>query len=208
MNRDPLPARILAMSLPYLSVLVGMYWLSNGLLAIALYMAGMGVWLLVVPGTKTKPSLRRGGRGAGITLAIVVFGAAGGALLHLLWPVLGLEPRWEFLRATLGLTGWRWPIFLLGFAIPNAILEEAVWRGRLAGTGRGLETGDLAFALYHALVLRYFLAWPWVLTAVVMLVLTAWVWRRVARATGGLLLPTLSHTAAATSLSLVLYLHS
>jgi len=208
MNRDPLPARVAAMLLPYLAVFIGIYRLSNGLLAILLYLAGMCLWLYAVPGRKAAPSLRHGGRGAGVTLAVVVFGAAGGALLHLLWPVLGLEPRWDFLRASLGLIGWRWSGFLLAFAIPNAILEEVVWRGHLAGTGRGIEPGDLAFALYHALVLRYFLSWPWVLGAVAGLVLAAWAWRRLARTTGGLLLPALSHASAATSLALVLYLHS
>jgi hypothetical protein len=207
MNRIPLPARIGTMLLPYAVVALGLYGLRQGLLAIALYDLGMAAWLLAVRRRGRPLALTRGKVEPGVLLGLLGLGAAAGPLLHLLWPVLSLDPGWEALRADAGLIGWRWSAFLLLFAVPNPVLEELVWRGSLGGDRRGPDASDLAFGLYHVLVLCYFVAWPWALLTGVALALAAWVWRRVAGASGGLLVPTLSHLAASLSLAFVLQRH-
>jgi len=195
------------MLLPYAAVVVGLYGLRQGFLAIVVYELGMLAWLLAMRGRSTRLPLGPGVVNAGVTLSLLVTGAAAGPLLHLLWPVLGLDTSWEALRAGAGLTGWRWSGFLFLFVFPNPILEELVWRGSLGEERRGPGVSDVAFSLYHVLVLGYFVAWMWALLGGVAICLAAWVWRRAARATNGIFLPILSHFATSASLGLTLYLH-
>lgn len=193
------------MVLPFLVVFFPLSQWRQGMLAILLYELGMTAWLLWDHGERGRPFEGRRGRAA-LWLAVIGMGVAAGPLLHFLWPYLGLDGRWDLLRAEYGLNGWRWSAFLILFAIPNPILEERVWRGHLGGTGLGVETADFAFALYHVAVLMVFVSRPWALLGGVVLLAAAWVWRWAAATSGGLLLPTLSHLAASIGIALVLIL--
>jgi len=195
------------MLLPYAAVAVGLYGFRQGLLAIVLYELGMLAWLLAMRGRSTRLPLGPGVVNPGVTLSLLVTGAAAGPLLHVLWPVLGLDTSWEALRSGVNLTGWRWSGFLLLFVFPNPVLEELVWRGSLGEERRGPAVSDATFSLYHVLVLGYFVGWAWALLGGIAIGLAAWTWRRTSRTTGGILLPILSHFAASVSLGLTLYLH-
>ena len=201
----PRPAptlRRLAPALPYAAVLVGLYGLSNAWAAVFLYQAGTIASVIAMRDTEWW----RRFRGWNPRWAVVFgsLGAAGGLLLHLLWPWLGLEDRLVFTLSQLGLSGNGWTLFLFYFALVNPWFEEILWRGYLAGSAPGPDAGDVFFAGYHALVLRYFLAWPWVLVATLMLLVAAWLWRRSAIRFGGLLLPLFSHVVGGLSIAWVL----
>ena len=82
------------------------------------------------------------------------------------------------------------------YALVNPVLEEVFWRGWLAPASRRLHWHDLAFAVYHGLVLFFFINPPWILLCVTILVGTAWIWRWMVRSWGGLVGPVGSHLAA------------
>ena len=137
-------------------------------------------------------------------IALALFGAAGGVLLHLLWPWLHLEERLLPALSELGVSEAVAPAFLFYFALLIPWTEELLWRDYLAGPSRKPDIGDLVFAGYHPLVLRLFLDWPWVVLATVILVAAGWLWRQLAARFGGLLLPVLSHVIADVSVVVVL----
>jgi membrane protease YdiL (CAAX protease family) len=192
---QPRPAPALARAapaLPYFAVLLGVYGFSSAWTALLLYQAGV-IALIVATGDSSWWRRFRGWN-TGWGIGFIFFGAGGGLLFHLLWPLLGLEDL-RFQLSQLGLSGAGVPIFLLYFAIVHPWLEELLWRDYLAGTSPLPEMRDLLFAGYHALVLRFFLEWYWVIVSVSILLGAAWIWRRLAIRFQGVLLPTISHLA-------------
>lgn len=201
----PRPAsnlRHLAGLTPYVAVLVGLYGFSSAWAAVLLYQAGTVAFMI---GIRDGAWWRRF-RGWNTRWAIVLalFGAAGGLLLHLLWPWLHVAERLRPALGELGVSSSGTAAFLLYFALLIPWTEELLWRSYLAGTSRRPNVGDVVFAGYHPLVLRYFLSWPWVVLATLILVLAGWLWRRLAARFDGLLLPVISHVIADVSVVAVL----
>ncbi|MCK4415082.1 MAG: hypothetical protein KAY32_16240 [Candidatus Eisenbacteria sp.] len=196
----------LAMTLPYAAVLIGLYWLGSAWVAILLYHAGMGIFLLRCGSSKQRPGLLQGwSAAAGTVLSVTCAGT--GPLLILLWPTAaGESHNISAILAAFGLHGGAWWLFAAYYVIVHPLLEEAFWRGAQFSGHRGVALGDVAFAGYHALVLQYFLSPPWVLASVVSLLFVAWIWRRVGARYGGLAIPVVSHAAAGLSTMLAAYI--
>lgn len=202
----------LALAIPYVAVLIGLYALRSAWLAILLYHAGILVCLL--PALSRNAS-RELARGWSLTAAapLLLASAASGPLLVLLWPAIALDS--EGLAVTLanfGLLGPAWWAFAGYYVTVHPALEELFWRSPARPRGRpvwdraGISWGDLAFTGYHALVLRFFVSPPWVLAILIILVLTALIWRRLATRYGGLAIPLLAHAIAGVSTLAAAYL--
>ena len=180
------------MALPYVAVVVGLDMARSGVLAYALYNAGMAVVLWKAGWLSRARQLLLGweGRIGGALLLGAVL-AVGAVLVT--WPawieLVVLRAR----LAAIGLEGTAWTALVWYHALANPWLEELYWRGLLADGRRGVSKGDIAFAGYHVLVLRHFITPGWQLTIFLLLVLTAWIWRRASRQVGGLLPAVVSH---------------
>jgi hypothetical protein len=186
-------------------VLLGLYVVRSAWVAFFLYHAGI---VALSFRDEAWKRLFRGWR-AGPALGAAAFGLSGGVLLFLLAPAAGVDAaRLGPPLARLGLTGGAWLGFVLYHALVNPWLEEAYWRGALGSADRRPALGDALFAGYHVPVLVLFLDRPWVVPSFLLLFTAAWVWRRMASSSGGLLLPALSHVAADTGIMAVAYLRS
>lgn len=180
--------------LPTVAVGIGMLVLRSGWTAIVLYHLGIALFLAAAPDRRRGLSLRGGSRWLGLA---VPFAATGGLVLATGWPWFGGDAG-SLARALagLGLTGGAWTSFLIYYVLVNPWLEEIFWRGWLAPSTPRLHWHDFAFALYHALVLTFFLEPVWISLCFAVLVGAAWTWRWMVRAWGGLAGPIATHLAA------------
>ncbi len=185
-----------AVLLPYLATLIGLEWAGNAWVAIGLY--HLGILTLLILKTPVDPRLIFSGDGGRWLPLFVIACALAGPIFLLLWPVVA-KPGAELasILAELGLSGLSWFLFVPYFAFLHPLLEEILWRTLLPSCSpRHLHWTDLAFAGYHLLVLRHFLAWPWALVSFVVLALAAWSWRRWTEFAGGLRPALISHVVA------------
>jgi hypothetical protein len=191
------------LAIPYVAMLVGLVGLDHGWIAFLLYHAGV---LVAMRQTAPRPRItpRRTPpfwvlpRAVGVGLA-VGFGALGGILLELLWPVLvpgDLSVATDAYLTHLGLEGPARVSFVAYHVLVNPVIEERFWRRHLATASRRFDTGDVAFAGYHLVVLAPLLPVAWLVVTFGVLVVAGWVWRQVAVASGSLVLPVVSHLAA------------
>ena len=189
------PRRAFALILPYIAILVGLCGFRNGWLAFAIYHLGI---VLVISVGRRWGLARELARGWKWWLALtgMVFGALGCVFILLFLPHLGLAPGLAGKLAGLGLSGFSWTLFVAYHALVNPWLEELYWRGLLGSKAWHPVVEDFAFAGYHILVLAFFVAWPWLMVAFVALAVAGWAWRGMARRSGGLLVPALSHLVA------------
>jgi len=186
-------ARTLAPCAPYLAVGIGLHVARSAWAAMLGYHACMCLVLWAGGGW---PEARRALRGWGAWgIAVVLLCALAGPLLWLLWPLVGAGPLVDTL-ARVGLGGRSFHAFAVYYILANPVLEEIYWRGWLAAPTRSPDATDALFAGYHALVLVLFIGWPWVLLCVACIACASWIWRRIARSTGGLLVPVIAHLAA------------
>ena len=188
--------RALAPLVPYVTVGIGLHLLHSGWAAILGYHAGMCLFMWAGGGFRGSRRLARGWAWKE-GLACTAFCATAGAVILLLWPLVGDPARPLAARlATLGLEGASWWAFAAYYVLVNPFLEEAYWRGWLASDARLPAPSDALFAGYHAVVLVLFVDWPWVAFAFACLLFPAWLWRRLSLRCGGLAIPAVSHLVA------------
>lgn len=187
-------------------MIVGLHWLHSAWVSFLLY-HGLVLWVVGRERPVVQALVQGWDRNLGV--GAVLFGLGGGMLLYLLAPRMGIDA--ELLTPILdrlGLHGGGWLAFVAYHTLVNPWFEEALWRGYLGRDTTGLVWGDFLFAGYHALVLVLFVAWYWILTAVVLLVGAGWFWRQLRQRLGGMLVPVISHLAADGSIMAVVYLLS
>jgi len=199
--------RAAAPILPYLAVAVGLYAFHNAWVTLLGYHVGMIV-VLAAAGHLGEAGQLLKLRRLPLALLAVLFGAIGGVLLYLLWPILGIRLDFGAALGRLGLAGKSWLVFILYFSLVNPWLEELYWRSYLGSPGKSVILNDLLFSGYHLGVLALFVSIPWLLAVFLILSGSAWLWRQFARLSDGLLLPVLSHMAADLTLILVIYHYS
>lgn len=192
--------------MPFAVIALGLAVLEDAWLAFLLYhLAIIGV--AVATGWHRRlPDLVAGWRLAAGTGGIVL-GGAGGGLLWLFWPQLGIGSDLARSLSAIGLSGAAWTGFVAYHVFVNPWLEELFWRGVLGRSDRGITLSDIAFGAYHLLVLMRFVSWPWLLPAVAVLSAAGWLWRQLTRASGGLLPAVLSHMAGDFCVFLPIVLH-
>jgi membrane protease YdiL (CAAX protease family) len=186
--------------IPYVAVLIGLYWLSSGWAAMILYHAGVAL-VLTATGSWRIPRANLSAHTRATAVVLIGGAALVGPIIFGAWELVTIEDfeLGQFL-ASLGLRGGWWVLFAVHYSLVNPVLEELFWRGYLGKASRSITASDLAYAGYHGLVLGKLVTVPWTIVALLALVTIAWVWRQMAAETGGVLVPVLSHGVADASI--------
>ena len=190
--------------IPYLAVGLGLLVFHNAWVAILTYHAGIAAVVLL---SKTRLPFRQIIRVTNYKLLIlsIIFGASGGVLLYLLWPMLSVPPDVNTYMRSIGLTASVWPYFMAYYVLVNPVFEEYYWRGYLGSSMKRPMLNDFLFAGYHLIVLAGKMGELWLVVVFLVLCGAAWYWRQISRFTGGLLVATLSHMAADITVILSIY---
>lgn len=198
-DRIPAPALIPMLLAPFAAVVVGLYMLHDGWLAIVLYHAQILLHAILFP--RDLGALRRGWSarwlaglgGASVLSALLLF--------VLLMRMLGPDVRLAERLAEYGLSGGAWLGFVLYYGLLHPLLEQHHWDALRRDPRLG-QAGHLFFAAYHVLVLVLFMQPVWVAVCFLVLAGTSWVWARVSDRLGGLCVPAASHGIADTAMML------
>jgi membrane protease YdiL (CAAX protease family) len=180
--------------IPYIAVLVGMYYFGSAWMAIGLYHAGMIAAMLTCRSDKHIADQKRKASPL-LYLTPLVF-AAGGLIFYLIWPYFDPNGAVSGRLHEYGINRSMWPYFAVYFCVVNSFVEELFWRGLLGNTSVKLHPNDLYFAGYHALVLAAFTDLVWSLPVFVACAFAGWLWRMLRSATGGLFIPIITHLVA------------
>ena len=180
---------------PYLAIGAGIYAFKNAwitligyhlTLLLILSLARPAIRFKILLQTRSLAWIRRS-----------LFASAGiGITIFFLHPYLGFVDDYSSRLEALGLNPSTWPAFLTYITLTNPFLEEFFWRAHLGSEAPTLHFTDVLYAGYHGLVLVLFVQ-PWmVLLSLAVLTLSGWLWRRIYRMEGGLLVPVAGHMAA------------
>jgi membrane protease YdiL (CAAX protease family) len=192
--------KLISVLVPYIAVLVGLYVLKNGWVAIGLYHLGITVFLVASGSGGLLKKVCTGWNSitaaAGIVIPVMIIPA-----IFIFWKYMQLENMpLNTALANFGLSGTSWLFFMIYFSTVQPFLEELYWRGYLESGRKYFSWTDLAFAGYHILVLAWFIKLPWLVIAFIVLAGAAYVWRYMAARLEGLIVPLLSHIIADVSI--------
>lgn len=196
---------LVAPLIPYVTIGIGFLILHNAWISILGYHLGMLIVLLLAREKIPFHQIWKS-HNYKVLLVTTFLGVAGGLLLYLLWPLLGVPVDINQFLHNIGLTRGLWPYFIAYFILVNPWLEEYYWRGYLGSNSKGITLNDLLFSGYHILVLAGTISVIWVLIVFLVLCLGAWFWRQVNRWNQGLLTSIVSHIAADASVIFTIYL--
>lgn len=185
----------LSPAVAYLAVGAGMFIFQNAWAALLGYHAGIVLILISVRPSVPLSTLFKS-KGFWRALGVILVCGSSGVALYYLWPVFGVIPTLPANLASFGLTPAVWPVFITYFTLVNPWLEEYFWRGYLGSESKQLILNDILFAGFHVLVLLNRTSMPSILFALLVLTFAGWMWRQVARLSGGLLTNVLAHMAA------------
>jgi hypothetical protein len=181
-----------------------MYGLHSAWAAIGLYHAGMIAVLFVSRDTEAVRALLRGFRPAQANLWIFL-GILFGGLVYFLWPMVrpqGVEVR--SLLSSLGLEGASWWAFMAYYGLIHPGIEEAFWRGHIAPRVGRPWISDVVFGGHHVTTMIVFEPPLGVACSAIGLMVLASLWRRIARANGGLAIPWIAHGVADSAFGVVI----
>jgi hypothetical protein len=199
--------RPVAPFIPYVLVLLGLFWWQNAWLAVLGFHGALITILFIDKPSIPILTLIRSNSLPMLIGAVVLCGLSG-VVLYLAWPLLGASKDLSVKLAALGLSPTSWPLFIGYFVLVNPWLEEYFWRGYLGSLTGGLAQIDFLFAGYHLLVIYDKISWGWLAPAFAALVFGGWLWRQATRKSNGLLVSSLSHMAADFSILTSVYLIS
>lgn len=190
--------------MPYFTVWLGLYVLKNAWAAILGYHFGI-ILLVTLAGVWPRLSEFRSSAPLWKTILFGLTGSVAGVLIYFLWPIIHVSPRLAASLLEWGLTSGVWPLFIIYSALVNPWLEEIFWRGWLGSENRLPSLHDALFAGFHLVILAPFFPPVWLAIAFLVLALSGWMWRQVARTEKSMLASTLFHMAADVSILLVVW---
>jgi len=196
--------KIIAPAIPYITVSTGLLIFHNAWVAILSYHLCM-VAVLLLSGTEISLTQVLRCRKYWIPVITALFGAGGGILLYLIWPLLSIPDDINLYIRSVGLTENTWPVFLVYFILINPFIEEYYWRGFLSSETRRITVNDALFSGYHLIVLAGYVKPVWLFAVFCGLTIGAWFWRQMNRLNGGLLASIVSHLAADVTVILTIY---
>lgn len=200
--------RIIAPTVPYIAITVGMHFMHSGWMAILLYHLGICLVALVANPRELAGKLLSGWDRRVAFLVLPLF-ALGGPILYFLWPIARIEHlQLGTSLSALGLHDSSWFGFLVYYCLVNPWFEELFWRGLLADRDNYGWLSDMLYAGYHVLVLGFFVTPPWILFAFVILTCAGAVWRHLTAKHNGLIIPALAHFIADISVIVAAYILS
>lgn len=188
MNKHPVSW--LWAALPYVATWVGVVLLDQAVVAVGLY--HVGILICLAGRSEIRKRIFRGFH-PGWSLGLGGVCLLTAPLLVALWPWMlrdGVDLGARI--AQWGLEGDRALWFVLYSVLAHPVLEEAFWRGALPDR----MYSDILFAGFHLLVLAPLVHAGWLPLAFGVLMSAAWIWRWMARRTGGLAVPILTHALA------------
>ncbi|MBN1581045.1 MAG: CPBP family intramembrane metalloprotease [Anaerolineae bacterium] len=199
-----------APTVPYVAVGIGLWFLHSGWAALVGYHLGIVAVLTLARAWRgLKSRLLTGWHPLWFALAAIL-AALSGLVVIWLWPWTGGQRILDACLSEWHLPAQGWLPFVVYWSLVNPWLEEGFWRGYLESANaksdrssrrhKCLSWSDLWFAGYHLIVLWPIVGWPWLLFGLAVLIAAAWLWRQIARTTGGLLVPVLAHMAADASI--------
>jgi membrane protease YdiL (CAAX protease family) len=198
--------KLISVFVPYVAVLIGLYVFKNAWIAIGLYHFGIAVFLVTEDRNKSFKKVYRGWNSIAVAISILmsvmIF-----PIIFFFWKLMHLENT--ALSSTLsdfGLYGPSWFFFMLYFSTVQPLLEELYWRGYLTCRREYFSWTDFAFAGYHILVLAWFVKFPWLVIAFIILSVVSSIWRYLTSRLEGLMVPLLSHVAADVSIIVAIYI--
>ncbi len=165
---------------PYATVFIGLYVLSNAWYALFLYHLAILVIIMIHFKKIDKISFSIQNK------KLFIFGTISTLfvlpVLYFLWNVIKL-PELNLTEALsqFQLSGRSLWLFILILITIHPILEEIYWRFIIFNTDNKKLNYlfDVLFAGYHVLVLLYFVKLPFIILSLVVLFLTAIVWRMI-----------------------------
>jgi hypothetical protein len=196
--------RLWAPLIPYVTIGTGLLILHNVWIAIVSYHLCMGAILLLTKSKfPSKPVPKT--RNYKILVVAAFLGGAGGLLLYLLWPLLGIPRTINLYFQQIGLDQAVWPYFIAYFVLINPWLEENYWRGYLGSYSRRITLNDVLFSGYHLIVLAGKINTIWLISVFVILILGSWFWRQANGWSHGLAPSIISHVVADASIIGIIY---
>jgi membrane protease YdiL (CAAX protease family) len=193
--------------LPYLAVVIGVFWIHHALWALLSFHLAILLSLLLARSSVPVGVLFQSKDIRWVILSLFLCGGSG-ISLYFLWPYFGVTDNLSRTVESFGLSSSTWPIFIAYFVLVNPLFEEYFWRGYLGSPTKRLYPSDFFYAGFHALVLLGNMPFGTILYSLIALTLAGWLWRQLARANGGLLAPVLGHMAADFTILMAVYLRS
>ena len=203
--KKAMAGKVIAASIPYIAVGVGVYLFSSAWIAVLMYHGGI-VALLVIG--KRFDIVRSIKDGWNLKWAVGTITASSltGVIIYLLWPLVKIDGVvLADVMSKYGVCGNAAIMFAVYAIIVNPVLEEMLWHGFLADEKHGLSWIEGAFAGYHVMVMPLVL--PPILCAGVFVLLAAagWAFRYLRRRLGGLAVPWAMHLIADISIIAGIY---
>jgi membrane protease YdiL (CAAX protease family) len=192
---------------PYLAVGIGMFWFHQAWLALLGFHFAIVLSLWVAKPQLPVKILFKSNNIRWVALSVLLCGSSG-ITLYLFRPYFEVVNDLPAQIESFGLTSSTWLLFIAYFVLVNPLIEEYFWRGYLGSPAKGLYVSDFLYSGFHGLVLLNKMQAGAVIFSLIVLVLTGWFWRQIARTNGGLLAPVLGHMAADFTILMAIYLMS
>lgn len=190
--------------LPYLAVAIGLFWVQNAWLTLLAFHFAIFLSLLLAKSSFPINNLFKSKDVRWVALSILLCGSSG-ISLYFFWSYFGIVSDLPAYMESYDLTKSIWPLFITYFVFANPLIEEYFWRGYLGSPTRGLYPSDFLYAGFHALILMDKMPAGAIIYSLIVLVLTGWFWRQLARIDGGLLASVLGHMAADFTILMAVY---
>jgi membrane protease YdiL (CAAX protease family) len=193
--------------IPYISVLIFMYYFSNAIITIFVYHLAVLYFLFSQNVNDLSKKIAKGWNFyPGI--ALILLGSISGILINTFWN-LAVSDNSALTKTLMefGLGNIGWIIFVIYYILLNPLIEELFWRGLLDGKGIKFLLVDLLFAGYHTLVLIFFIKIEWAFIAAIIIFIASVVWRKIDKSNNGIIISYLSHLAADISIIIAINLN-
>jgi membrane protease YdiL (CAAX protease family) len=189
---------------PYLAVGIGMFWFHQAWVALLGFHFVIVLSLLLAKPHLSIKVLFKSNDFRWVILSVLLCGSSG-VSLYVFWSTFEVVTDLPAQIKSLGLTSSTWPVFITYFVLVNPLIEEYFWRGYLGNPTKRLYISDFLYSGFHGLVLMNKMQAGAIIFSLIVLVITGWFWRQVARADGGLLAPVLGHMAADFTILVAVY---
>ena len=188
--------KAIGVSSPYLAVIIGVFVINNGFLAVLFYHLILLAVVVIIKKSSIIPLLLNGFK-PWLALLLCLGGVLPGIVIFTCWPIAAREGSDPI--KTLSMLNLGQNIFLT-FAIYacliNPLLEESFWRGCFKNQARWPNGVDVLFAGYHALSVFPVLKPFFVLFVFAAMIFVGWLFRNIYRLTKGLIIPLITHIIA------------
>ncbi|MEI6521349.1 MAG: CPBP family glutamic-type intramembrane protease [bacterium] len=189
---------------PALTTFIGLVIFHNAWLAVGGYFI-TAIIIISIYGDDSCHPLKQHNKSTFIFQ--ILLGLVTGIPLYYLWPILIPDnSAFNNQLTSLGLGGISFLLFLIYIFFINPFMEEAFWRGYLRNDNPRIILNDCWFAIYHVIVMYFFIPIQLLPLVMISLTIASWHWRQVVKKNDGLKGSSLSHLAADLSLFCALLL--